>query len=164
MPPPSPGADRMTLRRCLSLGCVALGALLAPLSASAQLLQPSAGPSGGGFAGVNASGAYGTSVPLDLPDAHGGLPVPVQISYSESGVGAAGRGWDVPLSYIRQDSTLVYRRPVGTANVAPQPRTQVTLVLAGRRMTLVQTASGWSARRDAPELDVRQTDSTTWVV
>jgi hypothetical protein len=36
--------------------------------------------------------------------------------YSDRGIGAAGRGWDVPLSYIRRDTTIVHRRPTGTAN------------------------------------------------
>ena len=73
-----------------------LAVLLTPLTAAAQLA-----PTGGhyaarasdtGFAGaVNPSGGYGASVPLDLPTARGGLPVPVQIVYGGHRVGAAGR-------------------------------------------------------------------------
>ena len=52
-----------------------------------------------GFAGgVGSSGGYGTSVPLDLPGARGGLPVPVQVVFGGRRFGAAGLGWDVPLS------------------------------------------------------------------
>ncbi|HET6195003.1 MAG TPA: hypothetical protein VFE12_04585, partial [Acetobacteraceae bacterium] len=126
-------------------------------------MPPSAGPAGGGFAGANSSGGYSASVPLDLPPARGGLPVPVQIRYSERGVGAAGRGWDVPLSYIRRDTTIVRRRPLGTANVAPQGREQVSLVLDGQPVELVATSTGWSARRDDPGLQVRDQGSGNWV-
>src|SRR5215470_6491253 len=145
----------MISRRWLALGCVALGASLVPSSASAQLILPSVGGSGS-FGGAN-TGGYSAAVPLDMPAARGGLPVPVQITYSEHGVGAAGRGWDVPLSYIRDDTTVVHRRPKGTANVAPAPREQVTLVLSGRSMDLisigtVNTPTGpvpaWIARND----------------
>ncbi|HEY6175717.1 MAG TPA: RHS repeat-associated core domain-containing protein, partial [Kofleriaceae bacterium] len=153
-----------------------MGALLAAQPAWAQLSLPPAGPSGGGFAGAN-SGGYGASVPLDFPAAHGGLPVPVQITYSEHGVGAAGRGWDVPLSYIRDDTTIVRRRPVGTANVAPAPREQVSLTLSGRSTDLILagtvntntvTVSTWIARNDDVQLRVQHTVDTnanteTWV-
>src|SRR5262249_36952953 len=116
-----------------------------------------------GFAGANSSGGYSASVPLELPPARGGLPVPVQISYTERGIGAAGRGWDVPLSYIRRDTTIQRRRPIGTANVAPQPREQVALVLDGKQVDLVATASGWSARRDDVALQVRDQGNGNWV-
>src|SRR5215831_4975133 len=152
----------MTWRRWLSLGCFVVGALLAAQPAWAQLSLPPAGPSGGGFAGAN-SGGYGASVPLEFPAAHGGLPVPVQITYSEHGVGAAGRGWDVPLSYIRRDSTIIRRRPVGTANVAPAPREQVSLTLGGRSMDLVAVTGGWIARNDDVPLQVRNQSDGTWV-
>ena len=71
----------MTQRRWLSLGCVVVGAVLAAQPAWAQLSLPPAGPSGGGFGGAN-SGGYGASVPLAFLSARGGLPVPVQITYS----------------------------------------------------------------------------------
>ena len=86
-----------SMRRWISLGCVALTAAVLAQPARAQLSLPPAGPAGGGFSGGN-SGGYGASVPLDFPPARGGLPIPVQITYSEHGVGAAGKGWDVPLS------------------------------------------------------------------
>src|SRR5258708_7837986 len=50
-----------------------------------------------GFAGaVNSSGGYAASVPLDLPGARGGLPVPVHVVHGGNRFGAAGLGWDVP--------------------------------------------------------------------
>ena len=159
----------MERRRLLSLAVLSLGASLTARPAAAQL-APTGGhyanrPSDTGFAGaVNSSGGYGASVPLDLPDARGGLPVPVSIVYSERGVGAAGLGWDVPLSYIYRDRTIAHRRPMPTGNGAWQPREAITLVLEGRQMTLVQTASGWAARRDAPGVLVRQQGDGTWVM
>jgi hypothetical protein len=159
----------MTWRRWAALSSFALAASLVPRPAAAQLA-----PTGGhyaarasdtGYAGaVNSSGGYGASVPLDLPGARGGLPIPLQIVYGERGVGAAGLGWDVPLSYIRRDNTFAHRRPVGTPDVDPQAREQVSLVLNGQRLNLVQTASGWVAQRDAPDLDIREQGDGTWVV
>ena len=55
-----------------------------------------------GFSGaVSTQGECGQSVALDLPAVRGGLPVPVQIINGASRFGAAGLGWDVPLSFIR---------------------------------------------------------------
>jgi hypothetical protein len=95
--------------RCWSLlGCVALGLSLAASRASAQL-APTGGHYGGqasdtGFqGGVSSSGGYQAAVPLELSGARGGLPVPVQVVYTERGFGAAGLGWDVPLSYLRKE-------------------------------------------------------------
>jgi hypothetical protein len=159
----------MTWRCWASLSCIALATTLAPKPAAAQL-APLGGhyagrPSDTGFMGeVNSSGGYQASVPLDLPAARGGLPIPLQIRYGERGVGAAGAGWDVPLSYIRRDTTIARRRPVGTPEVDPQAREQVSLVLDGRRLTLVRTASGWAAQRDAPDLVIREQGNGTWVV
>src|ERR1044071_1127948 len=153
----------MTRRRWLSFGCVVAVGVVTSQPAWAQLSLPPAGPSGGGFAGAN-SGGYGASVPLDFPPARGSLPVPVQITYSEHGVGAAGRGWDVPLSYIRRDNTVVHRRPVGTANVAPAPREQVSLTLDGRSMDLLPlTTGGWIARNDDAQLQVSNQSDGSWV-
>ncbi|HMG22977.1 MAG TPA: hypothetical protein VK607_16695, partial [Kofleriaceae bacterium] len=113
---------------------------------------------------MNSSGGYQASVPLDLPGARGGLPVPVRIVYTERGVGAAGLGWDVPLSYVRRDTTFARRRPVGTAGVAPQGREQLSVVLDGRRIDLVQTATAWVARRDAPDIELRAQADGSWVM
>ena len=144
------------------LFCLTLTVLLAPLPAAAQLA-----PTGGhyaarasdtGFAGaVNSSGGYGASVPLDLPAARGGLPVPVQIVYGGHRVGAAGLGWDVPLSYIFRDTTIARRRPANIADASPQAREQVLLMLDGQRIDLVRNAAdtAWVARRDSAQLEVR---------
>jgi hypothetical protein len=159
----------MTWRRWASFSFFALAASLTARPAAAQL-APTGGHYAGrgsdtGFAGaVNSSGGYGASVPLDLPAARGGLPVPLHIVYGEHGVGAAGQGWDVPLSFIRRDTTFAHRRPLGSPGFAPPPHEQVSLVLEGRRMILVRTASGWVAQRDAPDLLIREQGDGTWVM
>jgi hypothetical protein len=158
----------MVSRRWLSLGCVALGLSLAASRASAQL-APTGGHYGGrpsdtGFhGGVSSSGGYQAAVPLELPGARGGLPVPVQVVYIERAVGAAGLGWDVPLSFVRVDTTLARRRPKGNPGAAPQAPEQVAVHLEGRRIDLVRTATAWAARH-RPDLEVRQQADGSWLL
>ena len=97
-----------------------IGSILAMSLTS--LVQAQLAPTGGhyaarasdtGFAGeVNSQGGYGASVPLDLPAVRGGLPLPVGIVSGGHTTGAAGLGWDVPLSFVRRDATLAHRRPM----------------------------------------------------
>ena len=130
------------MRRMLSLSrlCIVFGlvASMWPGPVTAQLA-----PTGGHYAGracdtghqpgiVNASGGYGASVPLELPAARGGLPVPLHISFGARGVGAAGLGWDVPLSYVRRDLSFAGRRPALRVDQTPQGREQVLLSLQGQ--------------------------------
>ncbi|HSR98665.1 MAG TPA: hypothetical protein VLM79_16530, partial [Kofleriaceae bacterium] len=141
-------------------------ASLAPRPAAAQLA-----PTGGHYAaqatdgggGPNSSGGYGASIPLDLPGAQHGLSVPVQVVYNGQGFGTAGVGWDVPLSYIRRDTTIAHRRPKAAADGSPQARERVSMMLGGRAIELVQSGTGWVARRDAPDLVVREQGDGTWV-
>lgn len=54
---------------------------------------------------------------------------------------------------------------MGTANVAPVGREQVSLMLMGRSMGLVATATSWVARRDGAELKViEDVSGNTWTV
>lgn len=153
----------MSCRRWISLVSLLLTGSLAVSPARAQVAT--AGQTSTGFAGgANSSGGYGTSVPLDLPAVRGGVPLPLQISYSEHGFGAAGLGWDIPLTYIRRDTTLARRRPAASPNVAPQAREQVSLMLGGRRLELVRTASAWVARHDAPDIEARENGDNTWTI
>jgi hypothetical protein len=159
----------MTWRRWLSFAVFSLAVPLAVRPAAAQMA-----PTGGHYAaqasdtgfsgGVSSSGGYSASVPLDLPGARNGLPVPVSIVYGGGGVGAAGLGWDVPLSYIFLDKTIAHRRPMVTATGSPQAREAVSLVLGGQALDLVQIGSDWVARRDAPDIVARQQGDGTWVV
>src|SRR5687768_6162735 len=97
------GTSRRTLYGS-SVAAIIASLVLAPSSGNAQY-TPVEGAhysemAGTGFQGsVNAVGGYAASVPLDLPAARGGLTVPVQVAYDGRKVGAAGLGWDVPLSF-----------------------------------------------------------------
>src|SRR4051812_13912447 len=110
----------MTWKSWFVFSCVALVATLAPRPAAAQL-APLGGHYGAkssdtGYEGdVNSSGGYRALVPFDFPAARGNMPIPVQLVYGDRGVGAAGAGWDIPLSYIQRDTTLAKRRPVGVS-------------------------------------------------
>ena len=147
----------------------ALVALMWPHRAAAQLA-----PTGGHYAGrtsdtghepgtVNSSGGYGASVPLDLPAARGGLPVPLQITFGARGVGAAGVGWDVPLSYVRRDTSFAGRRPAFRPDEVPQGCGQVLLALQGRTLDMVRKEQEWVARSNAPMVVLREQNGT-WVL
>ena len=109
------------------------------------------------------SGGYVTSVPLDLPAARGGLPVPLQLSSGARGVGAAGLGWDVPLSFVRRDTSFAGRRPAFGTRITPRGRERVSLRLQGRELDMVRKGAEWVAQRDAPELRLRE-HKGAWVL
>lgn len=113
-----------------------------------------------GHASTTSSGGYSASVPFDLPRPRGELPVPFGVSYSGRGVGAAGLGWDVPLSYIRRTQSLAHRRPLFNAL---QGFDRVTLVLEGREVSLIEVNGSWIAHQDAPQLVATyDAGSKTW--
>src|SRR6202451_3674409 len=109
----------------------------------------------GGAAG-DATGSLPASIALDFPPARGGLPIPLQIVYTPHRVGAAGLGWDIPFSYLQQDSTFAHRRPASAADVAPVPRQRTILSLFGQSTDLLQQGNEWVARVGTLELIVRQ--------
>ncbi len=118
-----------------------------------------------GFAGaVNSLGGYGTSVPLDLLAARSGLPVPMQIVYGRHRVGAAGLGWDVPLSYIFRDTTIARRQLANNPDASLQAREHVLLMLDGQRIDLVHNAAAtaWVARVNGAQLEVRDLGGPRW--
>jgi RHS repeat-associated protein len=125
-----------------------------------------------GFAGaVNSQGGYGAIVPLDLPPAKGGLPVPLSVVYGGSHVGAAGVGWDVPLSYIYHSKTIAHHRPkpapffsVDTPIPINSPDL-VILTLLGERVDLVRNAANtaWVGRHGSEQLEVRDRGNGTMV-
>jgi RHS repeat-associated protein len=131
-------------------------------------------PTGGHYAGrssdtgfepgaINTSGGYTASVPLDLPAARGSVPVPLQIISGARRVGAAGLGWDIPLSYVRRDSTYQHRRPAIGDDTPPQGRERVFASLQGRILDLVPKGADWVPRHDAPKL-VFHEQNGTWVL
>jgi RHS repeat-associated protein len=148
------------------------------LTASAQLAPVvgthyAARASETGFAGaVNSRGGYGTSVPLDLPPVRGDLPLPLQVVYGGRQVGAAGLGWDVPLSYIFRSATIGHRRPQPApffSVITPfpvDPPVEYLLVLGGERVDLVRNAAdtAWLGRRGGTQLEVRTVDDATMVM
>ncbi len=98
-------------------------------------------PIGGHHAGrgpdTGGSRGYSTTVPLDLPAARGGLPVPVTLRLGGTRVGALGRGGDVQLSFISDLSTFARRRPTGEVAGPATPTRRVLLSLSGEQVELV---------------------------
>jgi RHS repeat-associated protein len=152
---------------CFALGIVAL---CIARGAAAQL-APTGGhyaarPSDTGFMGVvNGSGGYSTSVPLDLPPARGGLPIPLSVVYGARGVGAAGLGWDVPLSYVSVNTFLAHRRPTldlpanPKEQYYPRARKQVTVSLGGQVIELAPRGDAWVGRYGGLALTLTQQGS-----
>ena len=160
--------NRKNLSRIVGLGWLAFVVSLTSFPAAAQLAPTgdhyAARPSNTGYAGsVNSQGAFAASVPLVLPPEHRGLPVPVQITYVEHDLGAAGLGWDVPLSFVRDSTTFAGHRPLGAPEVVPQAREQISMTLDGRSLDLVATGTAYVARRDAPEIKVIKQSASVWV-
>ncbi|RKH73676.1 RHS repeat domain-containing protein [Corallococcus aberystwythensis] len=150
---------------------MAMGLALAlwPGMGAAQLA-----PTGGHYGGrvsdtgtepgmVNASGGFSASVPLDLPPARGGVPLPLSIVSGARGVGAVGLGWDIPFSYVRRDTSFARRKPYTSPMTPPKGREQVLLSLQGQVLELVPQGTRWVARRDAPEVSLLE-QSGTWVM
>src|SRR5262245_50438592 len=159
----------LNLRRILALpACVFGVALLCPDPATAQLAPTGAHyagrPSDTGYdpGGVSAFGGYAASLPLALPAPRGGLPLPLDIRYGAKGVGAAGLGWDVPLSYVRRTTSIAHRRPASARTL--QGREQVTVSLLGQTLDMVRRGQEWVPRRDAPDLVLRQQGDGTWLL
>jgi RHS repeat-associated protein len=119
--------------------------------------RPSDTGHGGTF--VSATGTLGATIPLDLPPARNGLPMPFEIAYGAHRVGAAGLGWDVPLSYIQHGSTLAYRRSASVAGALPSLRERTSLTLLGQTTELMRDGAAWVARSGTLELTVRQSDN-----
>jgi RHS repeat-associated protein len=109
------------------------------------------------------TGAYPASIPLDLPPERAGLPVPLQIVYTGLATGAAGLGWDIPLSYVKREKTFAKRRPAFGQFVLPEPREQMQLSLPGQTVHLVREGPLWVARNGTLALVAHET-SYGWVV
>lgn len=147
---------------------VLIGLCVAPRVSDAQLAPTgahyAARSSDTGFSGTNESGGYSTSVPLDLPAARGGLPIPVQIVSGTHGYGAFGIGWDVPYSYVYVDDTLAHRRPALHNGAKAAPRQRITVSLLGRAADMMfhgrnGGTSTWIGR-NAADLELRHHDGS----
>jgi RHS repeat-associated protein len=88
--------------------------------------------------------------------------MPLQISYGARGVGAAGLGWDVPLSYIQDYRSYAHRRPAPITG-APDLRERTYLSLLGQNAELMFDGNVWVARSGTLELAARQVGSI-WLV
>lgn len=135
-----------------SIITAALGGMISP--AFAQLASVGAHgagrPSDTGHSGVSSVGGYSAAVSLDLEPARAGLAVPISIAYGGRGVGAAGLGWDVPLSYVRRDRTIARRRPQHRATSEPLGRERVTVTIAGAATEMIPVGAEWLPRGDGP--------------
>jgi hypothetical protein len=119
-------------------------------------------PSDTGHSGPNDQGGYPASVPLDLPSSRGGLPVPLQIVSGARGFGAAGVGWDIPLSYVLVDNSLAHRRPAMVPGATVSDRERVSISLLGRNVEMLPQGDGWIGR-NATDVSMRE-DAGTWIV
>lgn len=100
--------------------------------------------------GANENGDYRASVPLDLPPARGGLPIPLEIASGTKGFGAAGLGWDIPLSYVLIDHSFAHRRPAYQPLAPATPRERIVAALPGRAADMIaQDSTHWIARNAA---------------
>jgi RHS repeat-associated protein len=114
-------------------------------------------PSDTGNEGPNEKGGYAASIPFDFPAARGGLPIPVQLSSGSRGFGAAGVGWDVPLSYVYVDDSFAHRRPTMAPGQLITPREKISVSLLGRSVEMLPQGSGWIGRYE-PELSLQVAD------
>ena len=155
----------MTFKQCARL-LVFSAALLVARSALAQIAPTGAHyagrPSDTGHIGPNDSGGYTASIPLDLPASRSGLPLPLQVVSGARGFGAAGVGWDIPLSYVLVDRSFAHRRPAMAPGASPAPRERITVSLLGQRAEMIRAGSRWIARY-APDLSMRR-EGNNWVV
>jgi RHS repeat-associated protein len=115
-------------------------------------------PSDTGVGGTQISplGGFSSTVPLELPRERASLPLPIEISYSGHGTGAAGFGWDIPLSYIQDDLSFAHRRPLFRADTAPQARRRTYLALLGAGGELVEEGDHFALRTGTRALTVRK--------
>jgi RHS repeat-associated protein len=149
---------------CLLIGVPIAAAQVSPVGAHDSTVGP-----GAGLASPSSpTGGFAASVPLDLPGSRSGLAVPFDIRYNASTrVGAAGSGWDVPLSYVRVSQSIARRKPsVVTIPGAPlsAPR-RVLVALDGAPMLMVPSTTDGTYVPFAADsyMELRQSGSD-WVL
>lgn len=141
----------MMVRRCVALPSTALAGLALAVSSVAHAQVAPTGshyamrPSDTGHDGVgpNANGGFSPALPLELPPARGGLPVPLEVVSGTRGFGAAGLGWDIPLSYVLVEQ---YPRPYASLSVRTDRAVRCRLQRSGTtRPAVVILARAWRA-------------------
>jgi hypothetical protein len=92
---------------------------------------------------VSPTGRYRAAVPLDLPVARGGLPVPLAVVYDGGNrIGEAGLGWSIPYSFVHRSTSLSRRKPVHASGTAtPAPAERVFLNLGGESLLMNPTGA-----------------------
>lgn len=111
-------------------------AQVAPMGAHNMTL----GEGNGVLSSVSPTGGMAASVPITLPSARGGIPLPLSINYTAaSRIGAGGAGWDIPLSYVRMSTSAMRRKPaIGNTGAAPtQVPMRLMVSLGGATMIMV---------------------------
>ena len=115
---------------------------------------------------VNSSGGYEVSIPFDLPPTRDGTPVPFGVNYGGRRAGAAGLGWDIPLTYIFQDTTIAHRKPANRPDLAPTPMVPIEMSFNGETIDILENGStgNYRARKNHPLLQALHPTSNTWTV
>src|SRR5262245_26562790 len=122
--------------RTFVLATVVFGAAPAAAQVAPSASYHPGASSGSGEPSVSPIGGYGAAVPLDLPSPRGPLPVPLSIVYTGlTRAGAAGAGWDVPLSYVAWQQPQ-RNRPRADGN-GEMPR-RLLMSLGGKPQRMVQ--------------------------
>ncbi len=148
------------------LGCM-LGAAGIALGQSGPVSPQGAhhttvGPGAGLGAPVSPTGGYAAEVPLDLPAPRGPLPVPLSIVYTGSSrAGAAGAGWDVPLSYVRRSRTPWRRKPAATPDGSVSAAERVHVSLGGGTQLMVPKGDVYVPYAGSEYSELRQ-DGDSW--
>ncbi len=101
------------------------------------------GPGAGLASGPSPTGGLPASIPLELPAPRGHIPIPVSIVYTGSTrAGAAGAGWDVPISYVRYSATSWRRFPGGGTPGTDNAPGRVIVSTGGAPQLMVPNANG----------------------
>jgi hypothetical protein len=119
-----------------------VGLVLALFAMATAQVSPDPGHttsgSGAGLDGaVSPTGGFAAQVPLEIPSPRGDLPVPLSVVYTGSArAGAAGQGWDIPISYVRRSTSIWRRKPWAylpqTSIEEPRGAKRVTVALGGQ--------------------------------
>jgi RHS repeat-associated protein len=126
----------------------------------------SVGPGAGHVSPVSPTGGFAAAVELELPPARGGIPVPLSIQYTgTSQAGAAGIGWDIPLSYVRRSASTWHRKPAAASSAVVVPE-RIILSLGGGRQVMVPSAQSdvWIPLLGDEYTELRRNADDSWTL